>query len=338
MFMESRPELNFVPGLSIIVPCFNDESNLPALFFSLEHQRPFSFPWEVIVVDDCSAMPIRPVQLPRSSNFSLIRLEKNSGPFFARIRGLRQAKYSYLMFLDSDDCVSEDCFSCLDEQIHKGNNDFVFFDMKKGLNQMRPFALPGLQANDKVISAFCAGKIGYSGTKIVKNKPIVVPEKILNERFLFAEDSLLTMFFLTNSSTGWYVNKALYYYKEKSGSLSGSFSAAEISKYWNLISFERAQSLATLVHFSQNLCVFDSNIIKNLYLFFVTVSSRGEMLKNEPKRFFYSLRKSPNFSLYFRNGKRRLSFKEKAFVFLTGFYFGLVCFSFFVWLLRKKRG
>jgi glycosyltransferase involved in cell wall biosynthesis len=83
--------------LSLIVPAYNAEQDLPALIRALQHQtlRPF----EAILVDDASKD--RTTDLA-SVYFQVIRSPKQTGPAAARNLGMRAARGNAFAFLDSD--------------------------------------------------------------------------------------------------------------------------------------------------------------------------------------------------------------------------------------------
>ena len=86
--------------LSIIVPSYNRQSEIPALLESLTQQTYHYF--EVVIVDDCSK---EPVFVGKNYPFSVnvIRNEINQGAAESRNIGARCAKGEWLLFLDDDD-------------------------------------------------------------------------------------------------------------------------------------------------------------------------------------------------------------------------------------------
>lgn len=80
------------PYFSIVIPAYNNPSEVARLRRSLRRLR-HAPSYEVIVVDDGSATPIRGAAL---------RLAKNRGPAVARNRGVEHAKGTFIVFLDAD--------------------------------------------------------------------------------------------------------------------------------------------------------------------------------------------------------------------------------------------
>jgi glycosyltransferase involved in cell wall biosynthesis len=83
--------------VSIIVPAYNAERDIPNLIQALQCQT--VQPLEAILVDDCS---IDRTKEMASAYFSVFSTPSNSGPAAARNIGIRKAKGDYLGFLDAD--------------------------------------------------------------------------------------------------------------------------------------------------------------------------------------------------------------------------------------------
>src|SRR6266849_3866937 len=97
-------------GVSVIVCCHNSASRLPATLTHLAGQRcEGRFPWEVILVDNASsdgtarfAREFWPHDAPGSLR---VVLEARLGLAYARRRGVSEANYEFLSFVDDDNWV-----------------------------------------------------------------------------------------------------------------------------------------------------------------------------------------------------------------------------------------
>jgi len=85
-------------SISIIIPYFNRENTIARCITSIRPGANTKI--EIIIVDDCSSMPLQQFDNPL---IKVVRLESNVGPIAARSVGAMSAKHDYLMFLDSDD-------------------------------------------------------------------------------------------------------------------------------------------------------------------------------------------------------------------------------------------
>ena len=108
--------------LSIIVPSYNREAEVPALLESLTQQTSIHF--EVIIVDDCSKEKVI-VEQSYSFPVTVIRNETNQGAAESRNIGARASKGDWLLFLDDDDrFMPEKCEKVL--QVIEQNPDINF--------------------------------------------------------------------------------------------------------------------------------------------------------------------------------------------------------------------
>lgn len=96
--------------LSIVIPCYNHQTELKSALASIEalHTRPFV----VVVVDDGS---LEPVQLNRSDYSFPVELirQSNSGLPATRNKGLELVDTQWICFLDADDDLYPDAFDFL---------------------------------------------------------------------------------------------------------------------------------------------------------------------------------------------------------------------------------
>lgn len=101
------------PLVSIIVPVYNCENNLPYCLNSISRQSYKNI--EVILVDDGSkdaSFGVCKKYSQKDSRFRAITMQ-NSGVSHARNAGLREAKGSFVCFIDADDEISPEFVSKL---------------------------------------------------------------------------------------------------------------------------------------------------------------------------------------------------------------------------------
>lgn len=106
-FEEIIKVLNNPPKISIIIPVYNTENELPEVFDSIVNQTFGIENLEVIVIDDCStdnSAEIIEKYSEKYGNFVTIHLTENSGsPSKPRNLGIKYSTAEYIMFQDSDD-------------------------------------------------------------------------------------------------------------------------------------------------------------------------------------------------------------------------------------------
>jgi glycosyltransferase involved in cell wall biosynthesis len=88
---------------SIVIPTFNRPDILKKTLDCLEKQD-CSFSYEVIVVDDCSAIPLHELGFGegKRANWKLLRNEENLGRAATRNRGIRESRGEYILMIDDD--------------------------------------------------------------------------------------------------------------------------------------------------------------------------------------------------------------------------------------------
>ena len=97
-------------GVSIVICCYNSAERLPRTLSHLAAQRVSKkLPWEVIVVDNASNDDTHNVATAwrdlGTIRFRVVR-ESRPGLAFARHRGLSEAQYDFVSFVDDDNWVS----------------------------------------------------------------------------------------------------------------------------------------------------------------------------------------------------------------------------------------
>ncbi len=99
-----------VHGVTVIVCCYNSSTRLPSVLTHLATQKvPRDIPWEVIVVDNASTDDTSQAALrvwPKDASAPLtVMYEPQKGLIHARHRGLSEAKFEFISFIDDDNWV-----------------------------------------------------------------------------------------------------------------------------------------------------------------------------------------------------------------------------------------
>src|ERR1051326_4889285 len=94
------------PEVSIVVPCHNEEGNLPSLAKAISSVLgPLGITYEVVVTDDCSTDQSWPVLKDLASKDSHLRVQRfayNCGESAASWAGMQAARGRYLVTMDAD--------------------------------------------------------------------------------------------------------------------------------------------------------------------------------------------------------------------------------------------
>lgn len=119
--------------VSIIIPNYNKGGLVRQSIESLLRQTYRN--WEAVVVDDASmddSWKIIGEYAAKDSRIRAVRNEENRGGCYSRNRGVRMATGKYLIFLDSDDWLADDCLEMRVREFEKEENrhiDMMIFEM-----------------------------------------------------------------------------------------------------------------------------------------------------------------------------------------------------------------
>ena len=112
---------------SVIIPVYNSEKTIERCMQSLLAQKRNDA--EIIVINDGSTDATEEILSRYAAEYKNILLlkQKNSGVSAARNAGIERASGNYITFVDSDDYVSENYFSALDEMEKQADADLLMF-------------------------------------------------------------------------------------------------------------------------------------------------------------------------------------------------------------------
>lgn len=125
--------MSILPKISIIIPLYNVEAYIMDCLQSVARQT-YQGQIECIIVDDCSddnsANTVKRfiAEYIGSIHFISLRHTHSSGPSTARNTGANKATGEYILFLDSDDCISDDCLEILTDRLQENNYQLIIGD------------------------------------------------------------------------------------------------------------------------------------------------------------------------------------------------------------------
>ena len=121
-----------MPLFSVIIPVFNRPSLICATLDTVLQQKCKDF--EIIIIDDGSSDDVKNILSSYLGNRSINYFyQSNSGVSAARNKGASLSNGDYLIFLDSDDLVTENWLSDYTAMISKDNSDIIYC----GINRMK---------------------------------------------------------------------------------------------------------------------------------------------------------------------------------------------------------
>jgi glycosyltransferase involved in cell wall biosynthesis len=95
-----------VSKIAVLMAAYNAEQTIKESIASVMNS---TGPCDLVIVDDCSSVPVAALLGPLPERIEVLRLERNSGPALARNHGLEhiltKGEYSYIAIADADDIV-----------------------------------------------------------------------------------------------------------------------------------------------------------------------------------------------------------------------------------------
>lgn len=236
--------------VSIIVPVYNRESDLKNCIESILHQTYKNI--QLILVDDGSTDKSLFVCRSYADKDSriIVHHQNNSGPASARNKGLDIAKGKYIMFVDSDDCIHQNCIEIMCDSIKQFDVNVAMCEYGE---QSKVFArCPKTQAvlvnsktmlqnglNEKEKTLYCWAKLW--------SKEVI--RDIRFKSLSFCEDALFSIEAFLNCQTpvSYVTGVPLYYYLRKNDSITNNLSNKSLAD-----SLEVAESILKLTEKSSD--------------------------------------------------------------------------------------
>lgn len=105
--------------ISFIIPAYNAEKTIKKAIESILNQKESSLEFEIIVVNDGSIDGLNEVMKKFENNLKIKYIVKeNSGVADTRNLGVKEAKGEYIIFVDSDDYISEFMLKDIEQYIN----------------------------------------------------------------------------------------------------------------------------------------------------------------------------------------------------------------------------
>lgn len=211
--------------VSIIVPIYNVEKYLKKCVNSILNQTYKNI--EVLLIDDCStdnSGDIAKQYEQKDNRCKYIRREKNGGLSAARNTGVEHATGEYLSFVDSDDWVSENFILHLIDKAKEQDADITVCDYIMIDDNGKE--TPGNTLENLDDSSSIEEKIAYIRNHVVTklyNREFFMKQNLkFPEEIKRAAEMGLSIPMLTRTNKIAILNEALYYYYQRSNSISNN--------------------------------------------------------------------------------------------------------------------
>lgn len=216
--------------LSIITPFYNNFDDVMQCIAFLEKQTCKDF--ELILVDDCSTeisiTEMDALIFSKEFAVNIIHNCQNSGPGFSRNEGIENACGEYILFLDSDDWLSENTVELLKKLVIDEAYDCILFDYylvkNKNISASTMFKMKQGIVSAKEAILFSSGSVCCKVYRlaILKQSDIRFPAIYIKEDMVFNKKALY------HCKNIYYLQKKLYHYRIHPGSLMHSERACEV--------------------------------------------------------------------------------------------------------------
>ncbi len=175
--------------ISIIVPVYNSDRFIGRCLRSLKNQSLSKKNYEIIVIDDFSNdFSLNEIRKQKTKNIKLIKNKKNLGLPASLNKGIREAKGTLIVRVDSDDWVQEDFLNIL--------STFLF--LNKNLDAVScDYALTDVNENVLKVENCLKKPIGCG---IMFRVQQLYELGLYDEKFAYAEEEALRKLFLKKYS------------------------------------------------------------------------------------------------------------------------------------------
>lgn len=208
--------------VSVIVPVYNVEKYIIKCLESVKRQSFDNF--ECLIIDDGSkdnSIELAEKYIKDDNRFKIYHKE-NGGLSDARNYGINLSKGEYLFFLDSDDYIADTLLADAYQMAKKYDSDIVCFDMMyvyedcrdNGISSGGDFEVTSYQENKSLIF------INNSANNKLYKRTFLEDKRFI--KGMWYEDLAVVPTWLARANNVSHVGKALYYYVQRSGSISHS--------------------------------------------------------------------------------------------------------------------
>lgn len=268
--------------VSVIVPVYNAEKFLDRCITSVLSQSLENI--EIIVINDKSTDKSKNIILKYKNlykNITFLDNDKNEGVSSARNNAISLCRGKYIMFIDSDDWIESDMIETLYNEAEKNDLDIAicnhFVEGDNGGNrELRRINLStdliynGIDMIKEIMTAE-NNMQGFIWNKIIKSELFSLNKLKFNENLKYLEDLELNIKLFSNCKRVKVIDKPLYHYIQREGSITKTFSKKyicgievlklDIKNYLNLKSINLDKEYKVFV--TRSIIVFILNITES---------------------------------------------------------------------------
>lgn len=224
--------------ISVIIPVYNSEKYLNKCLTSILTQTYSNI--EVIIINDGSNDNSLSIceKFKEKDNRIRIITQENKGVSYSRNRGIREALGDYIMFVDSDDFISNNYIELMYKETSQNNYEvcisgMTFCDENEKVIKTELYKNYNIELNFGEIIPSIINTIYFcSSCKTLFKRDIILKNKILfNNKLKFGEDFKFSFDALRNSKKTGYLSFAGYFYRENRNSSTQNKDIDVIKQY-----------------------------------------------------------------------------------------------------------
>ena len=213
--------------ITIIIPVYNVEPYISDCLQSVMRQT-YQCPLECILVDDCGTDKSIEVaeqliaEYDGPIEFKVLHHDYNRGLSAARNTGMDAATGEYVYFLDSDDCISDDCIEKLSKPLQNEILDIVIGDYKSVGDRHCTLELSmpeGHYHEIGITRTFCNEGVYVMAWNKLYSKEFLNKNRLRFEEGKVHEDEILAFELSCIDKTFYVVKSVTYYYRIRENSI-----------------------------------------------------------------------------------------------------------------------
>ena len=231
--------------ISVIVPVYNVENYIAKCLDSIMNQTFKDF--ECLIIDDGTkdnSIEIASRVVKNDERFKIYHKE-NGGLSDARNFGIEKANGEYLTFIDSDDYIAPSMLNDAYNMAIKYNSDITCFDMyymwpeeeAKSISKGAQFTVSSYKENPSLIFINNSANNKIFKASFMKDKRFI--------KGIYYEDLATIPVWIAKANNVSYVNKPLYYYVQRQGSISHSGDEKIFAIYDSLANVKKQLNLSS---------------------------------------------------------------------------------------------
>lgn len=269
--------------LSIIIPVYNAEKYVDRLLNNFLQQDLKKV--EIILIDDGSMDNSLKIcnEYARKSESIVVFHQENQGASAARNKGIELSKGRYIVFVDSDDSVSDNYVECICAICEKQQADLIQFDayIKKAEEvSKREFKIKeGYVELDDYFYHVLNQEVNEPWDKAYKADIIRRNGICFNTSMTVGEDVYLTLDFLSYVKTVYVLHEAYYYYERNDAGICSNAKLKHLDDlellYENMKKFVKKMNLS-----EEAKHIAASAMLKGLFRTIGLVIKGGEKKRN----------------------------------------------------------